>query len=75
MWVQRFIGERGCCTELLTILSERCVDTSEATLFAIDLLPGQKAPFYIDFAPENSVTGDQSWVPSVTNVTVLVILR
>jgi hypothetical protein len=48
------------------------VDTSEAYIFAVDLAPGQIAPFYLDFAPENSVTGDQSWVPSVTNVTVSV---
>ncbi len=34
------------------------------------LLPEQKAPFYLDFTPESSVTGDQSWVPSVTNVSI-----
>ena len=36
------------------------------------MLPGQKAPFYLDFNPANSATGDQSWVPSVANVTVSV---
>ncbi len=34
--------------------------------------PGQKAPFYIDFQPEASVTGDQSWIPDVANITVYV---
>ena len=48
------------------------VDTASAPLFVVDMLPGQKAPFYLDFTPENSVTQDQSWVPSVTNVTVAV---
>ncbi len=46
------------------------VASNVATAYASDLLPGQKAPFYIDFPPEASITGDQSWVPSVTNVTV-----
>ena len=36
------------------------------------LLPGQKAPFYIDFPPEDSITQNQSWVPIVTNVTIKV---
>ena len=43
-----------------------------AMAFGNDMLPGQKVPFYLDFTPENSVTGDQSWVPSVTNVTISV---
>ena len=46
------------------------LDSNGASVFIYDLLPGQKAPFYIDFLPENSITGDQSWVPSVSNVTV-----
>ena len=37
-----------------------------------ELLPGQKAPFYLDFTAENSLTHDQSWVSSVTNVTLSV---
>lgn len=36
------------------------------------ILPGQKAPFYMDFTPESSVTGDQSWVPDVTNVSITI---
>ncbi|MGD0996639.1 MAG: FxLYD domain-containing protein [Candidatus Bathyarchaeia archaeon] len=44
---------------------------NEARAFITNgLLPGQKVPFYIDFPPQDSVTQDQSWVPSVTNVTV-----
>jgi hypothetical protein len=46
------------------------VDSAEASIYALDLSPGQKAPFYLDFTPENSLTGDQSWVPTINNVTV-----
>ena len=46
---------------------------SESQAYVYDMLPGQKAPFYLDFNPANSATGDQSWVPSVTNVTVSVV--
>jgi hypothetical protein len=49
------------------------VCSAESTAFVTDMTPGQKAPFYLDFAPENSVTQDQSWVPSVTNVSVDVV--
>ncbi|MGO8807682.1 MAG: FxLYD domain-containing protein [Candidatus Bathyarchaeia archaeon] len=35
------------------------------------LLPGQKAPFYMDFSPlENGVELDSNWASSVTNVTL-----
>lgn len=44
----------------------------EHKVFGNNLLPGQKAPFYIDFTPENSVTEDLSWISSVSNVTVSV---
>lgn len=44
--------------------------TTQTQAFVNNILPGQKAPFYLDFFPEYSVTQDQSWVPSVTNVTV-----
>ena len=46
------------------------LDSQETLAYFQDLLPGQKAPFYIDFLPESSPTQDQTWVPSVTNVTV-----
>lgn len=46
--------------------------SAEAPAFTTLLLPGQKAPFYLDFAPQSSVTQDQSWVPFVTNITVSV---
>ena len=53
--------------------SDLAVDSEEAQVLATGILPGQKAPFCIDFVPEDSPTGDQSWVPSVTNVTVSVV--
>ena len=37
------------------------------------LLPGQKAPFYMDFTPYNSndPTGtDQDWIPDIGNISV-----
>jgi hypothetical protein len=46
------------------------LDSNNIPIYASNLLPGQKAPFYIDFLPQNSITGDDSWVPSVTKVTV-----
>jgi hypothetical protein len=36
-----------------------------------NMLSGQKAPFYLDFTPEKSVTQNQSWVSSVSNVEVM----
>ena len=35
-----------------------------------ELLPGQKAPFYMDFYPEESPCDTQAWVSSVTSVTL-----
>jgi hypothetical protein len=46
------------------------LDSQETLAYFQDLLPGQKAPFYIDFLPESSPTQDQTWVPSVTSVAV-----
>jgi MYXO-CTERM domain-containing protein len=40
---------------------------------AFNLSPEQKAPFFLDFLPEYSPTQDQSWVSSVTNVTVAIV--
>ncbi len=42
------------------------------SVFGNNLLPGQKAPFYIDFPPEDSVTQDQTYIPLVSNVSVVV---
>jgi hypothetical protein len=42
-------------------------------VYGNNLNPGQKAPFFLEFIPETSVTLDQSWVPLVTNVTVNVV--
>ena len=52
--------------------SGQTLASAETSVFGNNLLPGQKAPFYLDFIPEDSVTGDQSWVPYATNVTVSV---
>ena len=41
-------------------------------VFGNYLLPQQKAPFYLDFNPDLSPTGDLSWVPSVASVNVTV---
>ena len=46
--------------------------SAEGRSMVTNLAPNQKAPFYLDFTPENSVTQDQSWVPNVTSVTVSV---
>ena len=55
--------------------SQALLDSGNANIPINHLLPNQKAPIYIDFLPENSVTNvtsDSSWIPSVTNVTVVV---
>ena len=52
--------------------TQTLLDSNNAYIYINDLPAGQKAPFYIDFIPENSITNDTSWVSSVNNVTVLV---
>ena len=52
--------------------TNQLVASAEVSAFGSNMAPGQKAPFYLDFAPEFSVSQDQSWVSSVTNVTVSV---
>ena len=49
------------------------LDQTEYRAVAIDLPPGQISPFFLDFLPEYSPTHDQSWVSSVTNVTVAIV--
>ena len=46
--------------------------SSGTTAFVNDLLAGQKAPFYIDLSVDSGSTGDLSWVPLATNITVWV---
>jgi hypothetical protein len=50
--------------------SGNLLDSNEAQVFTNDLSPGQKAPFYLDFIPENSVTQDNTWIPDVSNVSI-----
>ncbi len=45
--------------------STQAVCSAETPVLAVPLLPGQKAPFYMDFNPYYSVTRDESWIPSV----------
>lgn len=45
---------------------------TNAPAYGNEMLPGQKAPFYLDFTPEKSVTQNQTWVSSVSNVDVRV---
>ncbi|MGA2524308.1 MAG: FxLYD domain-containing protein [Candidatus Bathyarchaeia archaeon] len=44
----------------------------KGTVFVFHMLPGQKAPFYIDFTPASGSTGDLSWVSSIKSVKVSV---
>lgn len=37
-------------------------------VYGNNIEPNQKVPFYLDFIPENSLTGDLTWVANVTNV-------
>jgi hypothetical protein len=46
--------------------------SAQTTAFGTDILPGQKEPFYIDLSATSGQTGDLSWVPQVSNVTVSV---
>ena len=46
--------------------------STEARVVETNMAPNQKAPFYLDFIPEGSVTQDQSWVSNETSLTVLV---
>jgi hypothetical protein len=46
--------------------------TTTTQAFVYDMLPGQKAPFYLDFTAASSITDSLSWVSSVSSVTVTV---
>ena len=46
--------------------------TTTTQAFVYDMLPGQKAPFYLDFTAASSITDRLSWVSSVSSVTVTV---
>ena len=50
--------------------SELATATTQA--FVYDMLPSQKAPFYLDLNAASSTTNDLSWVPSVSTVDVTV---
>ncbi len=46
--------------------------TTSSPAFVYHMLPGQKAPFYLDFTAQSSTSQDLSWVSSVSTVTVSV---
>lgn len=52
--------------------NEQALAVINAPAYVKDMLPGQKCPFYLDFTPEHSVTQNQTWVDSVSNVAVTV---
>jgi hypothetical protein len=43
-----------------------------APAFVYDMLPGEKAPFYIDLTPQDSLTQDTTWISSASSVLVSV---
>jgi hypothetical protein len=47
--------------------------STSVPVFGSFLLPGQKAPFYMEFTPDTSVSDDpddQDWIPYIGNITV-----
>jgi hypothetical protein len=46
--------------------------SAQSVVLVYHALPGQKAPFYIDFTPSSSSTNSLSWVSSVNHVSVSV---
>ena len=46
------------------------LNKNEVPADGYNLLPGQEAPFYIDFLPEASVTGDNTYISNVTKISV-----
>ena len=49
--------------------SQLAIANNEA--YGNNLLPGQKAPFYLEFLESNAVTGDETYIQYVTNITVV----
>lgn len=54
--------------------SNGMVCSSETPVLATPLLPGQIAPFYMDFDAADLTTDSQAWVSTVTNVTLSIII-
>ena len=52
--------------------TNQLLNSGTGIVYGTNLLPGQKAPFYVDFNPEYSLSQSNSYVSSVTNVTILV---
>ncbi len=48
------------------------VDFADGQAFGNYLAPGQIAPFYLDFTPDNVANSDPNWANTITNVTIFV---
>lgn len=44
------------------------VAQAQHQVYGNNIKPNQIVPFYLDFLPENSITGDNSWISNITNV-------
>lgn len=53
-------------------INDTLVATTQHLVLGNNLKPNQKAPFYLDFTPTSSETGDLTWVPYVTRVVAAV---
>jgi len=51
---------------------ENVLATAQGLAFVFHTLPGQKAPFYIDFTPASNSTENLNWVSAVSSVSVSV---
>ncbi len=49
----------------------QAAETSPIQIYGNNLEPGQKAPFYLEFLPGSSITGDNTYAPNVTSVVVV----
>ena len=57
---------------MLTILTKGLVDFTNGQAFGNYLTPGQIAPFYLDFTPDNVANANPNWVSTITNVNLAV---
>lgn len=55
--------------------SQFSIGSNTFSAYGVNLLPGQKSPFYLDIPQSNSVTPlDPNWANSVTNVNAFVVV-
>jgi hypothetical protein len=53
--------------------SGQTLASTQGRVLVANMQPGQKAPFYLDFIPDYSTTQDNSWIPSMANISISVI--